>query len=578
MKQLSLPFRRPAVAALAVSLVLAALLIGIHRVNARSLVGFHGVTHSAIAFSVLQGHVPPENPLAVGLDLPYYWAYHLLLAGVARLLTWPPVYAAELINVATVIGMSLLVIRVGRWLLGSLRGGLIALAFALFAANPLGPIFLAYQVLTGTVGLAFSDFARSPSHPMLRAMYLNGDVRWGSGFFFLLQPSSRCIAFFASILAAALVCRSLARATWPRGFGITLSIAVACAMNPIVGTGAAFALGLGLLAVSRVWSPDRPRIAPRTLVAFWVSLGAGVVLSFPTYSQLLNDHSVGLPIEGPLSAVLPKALYAVLFGLIPIGLTTLAWWQGRLERPQLRVLAVGGLSLVVLCTLTHVPAGREHSFFNLALYFLAFPAAAACLPGCSASPARIRQARRSTRAAVAALVPVTAITLFAFVYRQPIPLHADGMYLRDPRDPDRAATYAWLAENTPPDALVLTNVRDGKQTAFYDSESEIPAMTGRSLFIDVHGWCMPADARAQERREIVSSLFKAAALTSAQTQMLDEPHRPLFALGRSSEDAQALAAGGHRPLFRAGVYTVYELRPAAPPASLTSRVPAKDQP
>ncbi|MBN1512113.1 MAG: hypothetical protein JXB13_08870 [Phycisphaerae bacterium] len=521
MKPFPLLSRRPTVAALAVGLGLACLVVAIHRANARSLVGFHGVTHSAIAFSVLQGHIPPENPLAVGLDLPYYWAYHLLLAGVARLLTWPPVYAAELINVATVIGMSLLVVRVGRWLLGSLRGGLIALAFALFAVNPLGPIFLAYQVLSGTVGLAISEFARSPSHPMLRAMYLNDDVRWGSGFFFFLQPSSRSIAFLAAVSAAVLICRSLTRLPWLRGLGVALSTGIACSMNPVVGTGTAFGLGLGLLAVSRIWRPDRPRIAPRTLVALWVSLGAGVVLSFPTYSQLLNDHSVGLPIEGPLSAVLPKALYAVLFGLMPIGLTTLAWWQGRLERPQLRVLAIAGLSLAVLCTVTHVSAGREHSFFNLALYFLAFPAAAACLPGRSASPARIRQARGIARAAVAALVPVTAVTLFAFLYRQPIPLHADGMYLRDPRDPDRAATYAWLAENTPPDSLVLTDVHDGKQTAFYDSESEIPAMTGRSLFIDVHGWYMPADPRVEKRRQAVDALFAAATLASAQTQMLE---------------------------------------------------------
>ncbi len=546
-------------------MVLAAGIVLIHRVSPRSLIGFHGLTHTAITYSVLDGDLPPDNPLAAGLPLPYYWVYHVMLAGVVHVTGFPPVVAAETINLLVAVCLTLVLIGLGRWLVGRPSGALLGLAIALFGVNPLGPLLLLYRVLTGGIGLSIDAFARSPAHPMLRAMYLDAGVRWGCGYFFLLQPSSRCVGFLAGLVAAGLVLTSVTRPAPWRLAMIAISVGLACAMNPIVGTGTAMGLCVALTIVARPWQCRITRPIPGW-IPLCVALLVGVVIALPTYHQLLDGHSVGFPVERSVAALGVKGVEVILFGMLPIGLTVWAWHRGRLRRPQLRILAACGWFLLGLCWISHVPAGREHSFFNLAVLMLAIPAAAACVRPRRACALSGRRAwTRAGWLAVAGIVPVSLITMMSFVYRPPLVLQRDGVFLRDGRDADRSSVYAWITAHTPRGTLILTDVRDGRRTAFYAPESEVPAMTGRKLFIDVPGMYMPVDPEVEARRQVIDALYTGRPLTPAQRRTLRAPVRQLVALCSAPDDERGLLSSGWKPLFRAGSHAVYAVPPECPP-------------
>jgi hypothetical protein len=431
------------------------------------------------------------------------------------------------------------------------------LAIALFGVNPLGPLLLLCRVLGGGTGLSIDAFARSPTHPMLREMYLDAGVRWGCGYFFFLQPSSRCIAFLAAMAAAGLVLTGLTRSSRWRRVGVGGCVALACAMNPIVGTGAAFSLLVALVIVGRPW---QNRLSPR--LAAWrglsISLIAGSVIALPTYHQLLDGRSVGLPLEHSLVGLAAKAVEIGLFGLLPIVLTVWGWRSGRLRRPQVQVLAVAGCVLLIVCWVTHVPAGREHSFFNLGIFFLAIPAASSCgRPPDAVSVPGVRRGRIGSWVVAAGIAPVAIVTLVSFIYRQPVDLQRDGVFLRDGRDPDRLAIYAWIADRTPRETLIITDVRDGRHTAFYAPESEVPAMTRRKLLVDVPGMYMPDDPAVAQRRAMVSTLFAGGRLTMSQRDGLASLGRPILALSCAPDDERGLSASGFAMVFRSGTHAAY---------------------
>ncbi len=545
--------RKVALQSAALAAALTGAVLTIHRLNPRSFVGYHGLVHTAIVQSVLDGDIPPDNPLATGLPLPYYWTYHVLLAGIVRLAGCTAVGAAEAVNAFALAGVVLLLGWLSQRLTRSSLTGLVAAIIALFAVNPLGPLFALHDLTNGSLSLSIGAFACSPSHPLLRAMYPDYGVRWGSGFFFFLQPSSRGAAFLAALAAATMVC-TMPRRSWRHVLGIGLAIAIACSMNPIVGVGAACSLSLAVVVarVSDRWrSPDQTRERIPVIAAI-AALVTGAFVALPTYHQLLTGHSVGLPLETHLGMIAWKGLHVGLFGAIPIVMVVCALRRRLLADARLQTLAIAGSALLFVSWLGHVPLGREHSFFNLAMFFFALPAAT--LVGSSAADRRTRAIGWTLLTTSA---PVAMLSVGAMLYRAPIPLHTDGSRLIDGRDADLATTYAWIADQTPRRAALMFDLRDGQQCNLYGPESEVPAMTGRRLFIDLPGWCLPADPRVDQRREIVASVFDGAPLTPRQNRAIDEVGRPLLALCRTPEDEEGLRASGGQCLFHQGRYAVY---------------------
>jgi hypothetical protein len=543
---------------LACALLLALSIIVIHRVNQRAYVGYHGLTHSAITFSVMAGNIPPTNPFAANLPLPYYWGYHVLLAQGVQLTGWTPVAIAEISNVLTIFALTLLFAHLGRKLLNSSRAGLLAVVIILFAMNPFGPLLMAYRVLEGTLGLSIGEYTRSPTHPMLRGMFPGLDIRWAGAYFFHMQPSSRPLAMLAGSVAAVLACGSFARVSIWRGAAVALAIAIACTMQPIVGVGTAFGLGVGLLFV-RVSRRADGALANAVMFKLVAFMGIGVLLAFPTYEQLLNGNLVGLPIEKSAAVIAAKGFHVfAMLAIVPLVLTYLAMRRGYLQSPQMQMLAVGGVVLIATSWITNVPGHREHSFFNMGTYLLALPAAAACGFGTIEVVRRVM--RRCLRVLVC-ILPVALVMVLSFGYRRPITLASEGDLIRYPDRADTMAVYDWIVANTPTDAALMFDTRDGEQIGFYGVESEVPAMTKRFLFIDVVEWFIPANhPEVAARQDVVASIFDGKPLSAEQLQLVKALDRPLYAMTREPTEDAVLAAKFGPPQFKQGKYAVYKLK------------------
>ncbi|HNO78075.1 MAG TPA: hypothetical protein PKN33_08435 [Phycisphaerae bacterium] len=542
----------------AFALLLALSVVIIHRVNQRSYVGYHGMTHSAIAYSVLAGNVPPTNPFAADLPLPYYWAYHVLLAKGVQLTGLTPVAIAEILNVLTIFALTFLFAHLGRKLLNSSRAGLLAVVMILCAMNPFGPLLMAYRVIEGTLGLSIGEFTRSPTHPMLRGMFPGLDIRWAGTYFFHMQPSSRPLAMLAGSVAAVIACSSLSRVSIWRGIGLVIALAAACAMQPIVGVGTAFGLGVGLLYV-RFVARDNGAISNSVLIKLVLCMGVGVVLAFPTYQQLLNGNLVGLPIEKSVSVIAAKGFHVfAMLAVLPLVMAYLAMRRGYLQSPQMQMLAVGGVVLVATSWITNVPGHREHSFFNMGTYLLALPAAAACGFGQRLETTLIK--RRTIRV-LACMAPVAAIMVLSFGYRRPIALASEGDLMRYPKRADTMAVYDWIVANTPTNAALMFDTRDGEQIGFYGVESEVPAMTRRFLFMDVVEWFIPANhPQVAARQGVVAALFDGEPLTGEQEELVKSFDHPLYALTREPTEDAIIESRFGPAQFRLGKYAVYELK------------------
>ncbi len=70
--------------------------------------------HLPIVQSVLRGDFPPANPFLAGRPLAYFWFYHVVLAGTARLTGLPPALAPALLNAQALAVLLLALDRAGR--------------------------------------------------------------------------------------------------------------------------------------------------------------------------------------------------------------------------------------------------------------------------------------------------------------------------------------------------------------------------------------------------------------------------------------------------------------------------------
>lgn len=120
--------RRESVALGAIVSAVAGYVATPHLLSARVTLSSHGALHSAITYSVVRGNVPPTHPgLAYEPYTAYYWSYHVLLAGLTETMNVAPVVASLVLNLLSIAGVLLLLVRLCRERIGLTRTeGLVA--------------------------------------------------------------------------------------------------------------------------------------------------------------------------------------------------------------------------------------------------------------------------------------------------------------------------------------------------------------------------------------------------------------------------------------------------------------------
>ncbi|MEA2624562.1 MAG: hypothetical protein QOD06_607, partial [Candidatus Binatota bacterium] len=84
-------------------LAAAAPALAVFAVPAWRVYSYHGCFHIAVVSRILEGSVPPENPVFAGAPLLYPWSYHLTAALISAALGISPSWAFALLGIASLL-------------------------------------------------------------------------------------------------------------------------------------------------------------------------------------------------------------------------------------------------------------------------------------------------------------------------------------------------------------------------------------------------------------------------------------------------------------------------------------------
>ncbi|MEP7324592.1 MAG: DUF2298 domain-containing protein [Gemmatimonadota bacterium] len=518
-----------------------ALVLVLQARNPRLVPSWHGFLHTAIADRFPSSSLIPENPFYAGEPVQYYWFYHRIGAGIASL---TGIDRLSALHWLTVTGLVLLVVAaalIGRRVYASLGAGLLIGWLALVGLAPLGPgLALARHVVKGqplmewphqealaeTVFTSNAVADRQMSRPLLPALYLSADWRHGVNLAWFIDISSRGLSLaFIMVLLLGL---AVPRLTWWRAVLVALCGAMATALNPIMGlavSGCVGAAAVGVVILERKRGDFKPAMQWALGVA--VALIVGIVLSFPTYRQLLVG-SGGTSRPNPLGVVPAKFGNMALNFIVLAPLAFLAWSRGRETRTRsLRVMTLAGAMLLVAMLTIHLKEGNDHNLTNAAQVVLAVPAVAWLVLE-STGALRARRAAAIRMGVVAALfVPITAATWIAYDGRPPLPFAASGGALRrTPAEHPLARFYQWAIAATPNNATFLTNPFEPVKMS--GNVSELPAFTGRTLFVDQPTYMTTPYSDFNQRTAIARRATTGEPLTDQEAAYLRGLHRPLY--------------------------------------------------
>ena len=546
--------------------------------STRTLVSWHGFVHAAIAEHLSAGLLPPENPFFAGEPLPYYWVHQALAALLARALAVDALHALALLTLASLALLSFSALRLGARRFGSAGAGLLIAWLALAGLNPAGPAIAAAKALRR--GVPLLEFVPEPvevvfvsdessdlflTHPLLGALHVSADWRRGQNLPWFLDNSSRGPALALLLPLMALLFAPPGRGVVAAAFALG---ALAAALNPLVGLAGAGALFGGALTIaaaawlarnrSRAWLVSRivaDRLDPLPATGFGVAAAAlaGAVVAAPLYWQLLAAAGAEPATLSLGAAFLRKAgsiaaSFCVLAPLACYG--ALRAPEGL--RPKLVAIALGGLALIAAVPLIGLAEGNEHNLANVAGILLAVPALGFAA-GRGLSPL-------AAGALVAAFLPVTLGTLASYAGRPPLPIASErGVLVRTPADDPLAELYAWIRRETPPRAVFVVDAAHPVKMA--TNVSELPAFTGRALFVDQASYLTTPHAAFEDRRRIAADLTAGFALAAPDAAAIRALARPVYVISHAGDDehlAERLTRLYGPPRFAAGYVAAYD--------------------
>jgi hypothetical protein len=100
---------------------------------------FHSFMHAGIVYQILNGNVPPPDPLFAGHTVPYPWAVHLVAAGISRVFNVTPFLAIAALNVVSLGLVMVLVHRISRLVVKDARANILSVVVAVYAVTFTNP-------------------------------------------------------------------------------------------------------------------------------------------------------------------------------------------------------------------------------------------------------------------------------------------------------------------------------------------------------------------------------------------------------------------------------------------------------
>jgi hypothetical protein len=120
----------------------------------------HGLWHASIVYQIMNGSLPPNNPLLGGEPLFYPWAHHAVVAGISQVLRLSPSYVFALMNLGLLLFTILLVYRASRAVCPDRVTNLFAVFLSIYGLTFLARVYVVKG--SGTAGAVFLERVSSP--------------------------------------------------------------------------------------------------------------------------------------------------------------------------------------------------------------------------------------------------------------------------------------------------------------------------------------------------------------------------------------------------------------------------------
>jgi hypothetical protein len=549
-------------------------LLLVHANNPRLLPSWHGFLHAAIATRFPSDTIPPENPFFAGETLPYYWLYQFLGFTIARIFETDLLHAFQLIALMSLVVLVIAAGLIGYDRLRSPTAGLLIGYLAIAGLNPLGPaIAIAKHVWKGTPlystvsgGASVDLFVSNQmaddwmTQPLLPAMHISSEWWHGQNLVWFLDISSRAPAL--SLIMVALWVFLRPRATTATILAIAFLGVFITSLNPISGfafTGSVAGASVVVYLVSRKVSAYKSNPDRRSTFFFLLALIAGPVLALPAYYHLLIVNTGTFELTSSLHYGTLKfaALSANFLVLLP--LAVFGSYRAPLQdRPRMWTITLAGILLWLAVPVVVLWPHNEHNLTNVAQCLLAVPAAAWI------GPMAGEKQKRQKKAIVflyALFLPTTICTLASYTGRPDLPLAFRSPNLqRMPATGPLENFYRWARAKTPKHTVFITDPTRPVKMA--GNVSEIPAFTGRTLFIDHESYLTVPYKDARLRAEMASRIANGKVLTPLEVKYLETLRRPLFLLSLHADHEDLLASLIREhgvPVFRQDFVAAFEL-------------------
>jgi hypothetical protein len=411
---------------------------------------FHSFMHGGIVYQILNGNIPPPDPLVAGHAAHYPWGFHLLAAGLSRLLGVSPFISMALLNIISLLIVMVLIYKISQLLIVSRRAGILAVIGAVFGSTPVIPELL--KMLPDNTPTEIRGI------PILHK-------------FISINPLPIGLALFLLAVYAAIRLfqgkRLVVNTLWVAGSTLATGFVYPAFLPGIAAGG-----GLGFVVIVALRAAGRGRSGLRMAILTVAALAVAGIILRPYLTSIGSGTVSNMDILNRRSIVANLTRWVTTLGpvtiLIVLNLRQLAV---RLDPRGLLAVAVVAAASAGVYLAIHLPFNNEYKLLLISMVMLG-------LLGGLAFDSMLERYRRPAVLALAILfiIPALRVTWLRAVRGRKVPsTYVERGMNTDPVDSEEAELYRWIRTNT------VTN------SIFIDSGLEVPVLGRRRLFIPAPG-------------------------------------------------------------------------------------------
>jgi hypothetical protein len=459
------------------------------------VISVHTFFYAGPVYQILNGYIPPLDPLFGGEILHYQWAHPWAAAVISKILNVTPFTSFEIINILSLAGCIWLLYKISNLLIDDPKINVFSALFPVYCGT-----YISNFTLPKLVGVIPFYGGENRIFPLLAKFHSFNGVPLGLVFFLMLvYGTMKLFENKKPVLCSLLV----------------LTGAIGCLFfYAAYGPGILAWFGLmGLLWLSK-YKDDDFKAFGRTLLLLYILIFLSLLAVSPYLRQLSSSGSFlkvefcnpRIALQNIVNFLVPCLL------LLSIIILFRKYWIRSLERRNLSILGCLFLSNLSCYLLLHIPSNGEYKFLTLAMIpfgiiggiaftrvqhysrwmalglflLLALPSLQRCRYEFSSSPRKMFNVRYT-------------------------PSFQENGTILESRDSEENAMYRWIRENTSLD------------TYFLDEETRIPVYAQRSLWVGFEtGKSLPGydlgmfglkylhgydDREYSQRQEVVQNIF-----------------------------------------------------------------------